>query len=199
MIKHPAHNIIGLLGGSFNPAHEGHVYISQKAKEHLQLDSLYWLVCPQNPLKSADNMASFKCRMDKAIKLTARFPFIEISNYEARFDTIRSIDTIKSLQNDFPQTQFIWLMGADHLPFFQLWEAWETIVETIPIAIFAREEFLDNLTESCLYKQYHEAYIEDPSQLKSCSAPAWAVIDIPVHPASATRIREANHHGTPIT
>src|SRR3954471_15978292 len=105
---------IGLLGGSFNPAHEGHVHLSREAIKRLDLDEVWWLVSPQNPLKPARGMAPLEERMAGAVRL-AEPPRLRVTDLEARLGTRYTADTILALKRRFPATRFVWLMGADNL------------------------------------------------------------------------------------
>lgn len=185
--------VIGLLGGSFNPPHEGHLYISRQAKDKLGLEEVWWLVCPQNPLKSARELAPLEQRFRLSQKMAAHDGFITVSDYEKKFETVETIKTLKMLIKEYPESQFIWLMGADHLPHFHQWKKWHEIVELVPIAVIARGDALQELEASCLHQSYHADRIKEPSQLKWKKAPAWCVLDIPTHPASSTEIRRQNN------
>jgi nicotinate (nicotinamide) nucleotide adenylyltransferase len=131
---------IGLLGGSFNPAHDGHLHISEAALAQLQLDEVWWLVSPQNPLKASKGMASLPARLAEA-KTVARRPDIHVTDIEARLGTQYTIDTLSSLQRYCPRTRFVWLMGADNLEQMPKWRAWTAIFEAAPVAVFARSTY----------------------------------------------------------
>jgi nicotinate-nucleotide adenylyltransferase len=131
---------IGLLGGSFNPAHEGHLYISRYALKKLKLDEIWWLVSPQNPLKSSDEMAPFASRFASA-KHMAKNRRIHVSDFEQKTGTRYSIDTIKALQKRYPRVQFVWLMGADNLAQFHHWRRWREIFSRLPVVVFDRTPF----------------------------------------------------------
>ena len=129
---------IGLLGGSFNPAHEGHRQLSLEAIEALGLDELWWLVSPGNPLKEgASDMAPFEARLASAEKMAAGTP-IQVSDFEGRAGTRYTIDTLKALVRDCPEDRFIWLMGADTVAEFHRWKDWRGIAGLLPIAVLPR-------------------------------------------------------------
>lgn len=132
---------IGLLGGSFNPAHIGHVALSVEAKERLELDEIWWLFTPGNPLKDTCDLPDMDARMTQAEPLVAKHSFIQLSRIEAEFGTSYTIDTLKALQRRFPEPHFIWLMGADNLAQFHQWQDWQDIPEIMPFAVFAREPY----------------------------------------------------------
>src|SRR5690348_11780205 len=115
---------IGLLGGSFNPAHAGHRHISIEAMQALDLDEVWWLVSPGNPLKEdARDMAPFAARLTSARRM-ARRSRIRVSDFEAREGTRYTIDTVRMLKRRYPNHQFIWLLGSDTLPNFHKWRDW---------------------------------------------------------------------------
>ena len=163
---------IGLLGGSFNPAHAGHLHISEIALKKLGLNQVWWLVSPQNPLK--DKIGKFEERLDAAKKLTARNPKIKVLDLENKFGTQYTIDTLKRLKTKFPHYEFVWLMGADNLIQLPKWKRWEEILKLVPIQVFDRAEYF--------YKAIGQlAYQKHKSRIKYHK--------IRKHPASATEIR----------
>lgn len=128
---------IGLLGGSFNPAHEGHLYVSDVALKRLGLDYVWWLVTPQNPLKSTDGMESLHDRV-RGARAVARHPRIVVMDIEHDFRTHYSFDTLRALQRRFPLVKFTWLMGSDNLAIFRRWHRWAEFAQLLPIAVIQR-------------------------------------------------------------
>jgi nicotinate-nucleotide adenylyltransferase len=128
---------IGLLGGSFNPAHRGHRRITLDAIRALDLDEAWWLVSPGNPLKPAAGMAPMAARLASA-RLQARRAPIRATAIEARLGTRYTADTIRKLQRRYPRQRFVWLMGADNLAQFHRWRDWRGIAREVPIAVIAR-------------------------------------------------------------
>jgi nicotinate-nucleotide adenylyltransferase len=126
---------IGLLGGSFDPAHAGHLYVSEVARRALTLDQVWWLVSPGNPLKPEPD--PFEQRLTRA-RLVARTPFIHVTGIERQLGTRYTIDTVRALQARFSQVDFVWLMGSDNLPQFSRWRRWRELAATIPIAVVRR-------------------------------------------------------------
>jgi nicotinate-nucleotide adenylyltransferase len=126
---------IGLLGGSFDPAHEGHLYVSDVARKGLKLDQVWWLVTPGNPLKPTPG--SVELRVARA-RLVARAPYIAVTGIEAALHTRYTIDTVTELQRRFPGARFIWLMGTDNLEQFSRWRRWRELAARIPIAVVRR-------------------------------------------------------------
>ncbi|MGK2285007.1 nicotinate-nucleotide adenylyltransferase [Pedomonas sp. V897] len=131
---------VGLLGGSFNPAHRGHLHISREALKRLRLDAVWWLVSPQNPLKSADGMAPLAVRLASA-RAMARDPRIVPTDVERKLGTRYTVDTLEALVALHPGTRFIWLMGGDNLQGFHRWRQWRRIVRVVPIAVLLRPSY----------------------------------------------------------
>jgi nicotinate-nucleotide adenylyltransferase len=127
----------GLLGGSFNPAHEGHRRITLAAIAALGLDEVWWLVSPGNPLKPAAGMAPLPARLAAARRAARRAP-IRVTAIEARLGTRYTVDTISTLIARYPRRRFIWLMGADNLQQFDQWRDWRSIARKVPIAVIGR-------------------------------------------------------------
>ncbi len=126
---------VGLLGGSFNPAHEGHLHITKMCLKALGLDRVWWLVSPGNPLKPVKGMAPFAERLASA-EAMARDPRIVVSDIETRLGTRYTADTLAALTGRFPEIRFVWLMGADNMLQFPKWRNWREIAETVPIAVY---------------------------------------------------------------
>ncbi|MGE5537684.1 MAG: nicotinate-nucleotide adenylyltransferase [Gemmatimonas sp.] len=192
-----AHLRIGILGGSFNPAHEGHRHISLLALKHLALDELWWLVSPQNPLKSTADMASFAERFAGA-KDMARHPRIRVTDLELRLGSRYTADTLRTIVRRFPRTHFVWIMGADNLRQISHWRDWTLIFRTVPIAVFDREPYSWGALASHAarrFRQYrwHQSHA---AQLALATAPAWVFFHCRRHPASATAIRAGRRVAT---
>lgn len=128
---------IGLLGGSFNPAHGGHRAITLKAMAALGLDEVWWLVSPGNPLKPRAGMAPLAARFASAQRQARRAP-IRVTALEQELGTRFTVDTARAIVRRWPKHRFIWLMGADNLAQFDRWKAWRRIAATMPIAVIAR-------------------------------------------------------------
>ena len=127
---------VGLLGGSFDPAHAGHVHVSRWALRAFGLDRVWWLVSPGNPLK-ADAPADMARRM-AAARAIMRHPRVEVTDIEARLGTRLTVETLAALRGRRPGVRFVWLMGADNLRGFHHWERWEEIMASIPVGVLAR-------------------------------------------------------------
>lgn len=183
---------VGLLGGSFNPAHDGHVHLSQIALQRLGLDQVWWLVSPQNPLKPTIGMTPLDQRLEGA-KTMARDPRIWATDLEAALGTEYSIDTVKCLKRLFPKVKFVWLMGADNLIQIPQWRQWTTLFEQLPIAIMGRPTYSLGALNGLAAQRYRRRRVL-PGKFRSLASrrtPAWAFIPGPLHLGSATAIRKA--------
>ena len=189
--------VIGLLGGSFNPAHDGHLYISVEALKRLALDEVWWLVSPQNPLKPRAGMAPFEERMARA-QTVARHPRIRVSDLEARIGTTYTAETLRRLTM-MPDERFIWLIGADNLLQLPKWQHWERIFALAPIAVFDRTPYSQSAVASKAGHRFAHARIAETAahSLKDKATPAWTYIHLPPHPASSTAIRAGKPRGQP--
>lgn len=128
---------VGLLGGSFNPAHAGHILIAEQALKRLRLDEVWFLVSPQNPLKSKSGMKSYSTRFRSVEKLISD-KRMRVTSLERQFGTHYSYETIDLLKKRFPNIRFVWLMGADGLDSLPYWGRWKSLISSIPVAVFAR-------------------------------------------------------------
>ena len=183
---------IGLLGGSFNPAHEGHLHISREALRRLRLDAVWWLVSPQNPLKSTDGMAPLTVRMASAAAV-ARHPRIHPTAIESSLGTRYTADTLAALKARFPGTHFVWLMGADNLIQLPRWARWREIAEMVPIAVFGRPAYSLRAMQGKVAQRYARQRVDaaDAGRLAGLAPPAWAFFPIKLHTASSTALRAA--------
>jgi len=128
---------VGLYGGSFNPAHEGHAHVAETAKRRLGLDRVIWLVSPQNPLKGRHETAGLAERMAGAREL-AEGPGMIVSDAETLLGSAYTIDVVRALKARFPRVKFVWIMGADSLATFHRWRGWTQIMQEIPVAVVSR-------------------------------------------------------------
>lgn len=138
---------VGLLGGSFNPAHAGHRRISLFARAALGLDEVWWLVSPGNPLKAGSTMAPLAPRVAAALHQARRAP-IRVTAIERELETRFTVDTLRALRRRYPKIEFTWLMGSDNLVQFHRWRAWREIARTMPIAVIARPGYDGNAMAS---------------------------------------------------
>lgn len=181
---------IGLLGGSFNPAHEGHLHISRVALNRLRLDQVWWLVSLQNPLKNATDLASLKQRLERA-KVTAHDPRIVVSNLEVELGTRYTIDTVSALQRRFPNLKFVWLMGGDNFVQLPQWKNWRQLMRRIAVAVIARPGFTMRARVARAARTFAAAKVNESAaaRLMDHPPPAWVLLEGRLHRASATAIR----------
>ena len=183
----------GLLGGSFNPAHGGHRAISLMAMEQLDLDDLWWLVSPGNPLKPKAGMAPLGARLATA-KAQARRSRIRPTAIETQLGTRYTIDTLRALVRRYPHRRFIWLMGADNLGQLHLWRDWRNIARLMPIAIIARPGY-DSGARAAVAMGWLRAFVRLTGQKRhwtKWSPPALVFLHFPPDSRSATLARVAN-------
>ena len=188
---------IGLLGGSFNPAHAGHLHISRLALQRLGLDYVWWLVSPQNPLKPVRGMASLAERLRGAVAVARRHPRIRVSAIEARLGTRYTVDTLAALRRHFPATRFVWLMGADNLSQLVRWRQWSRIFHLVAIAVFARGSYVMKALAGKAARRFRRFRVSSGRArgLASKPLPAWAFLPTPLNTASATAIRRKRSKG----
>ena len=186
------HRRIGLLGGSFNPAHSGHLHLSLAALCHLDLDEIWWMVSPQNPLKPVVGMAPFAQRVEQARQVAAECRRIRVTDIEDRLGGSHyTADTLKSLTRRFPRLRFVWLMGGDNLVQLPRWERWTEIFRTVPIAVFDRPSYSHKALAGIAAHRYarHRVPEQAARRLAEATPPAWVFFHTPLDQTSATRIR----------
>lgn len=183
---------VGLLGGSFNPAHEGHVQASLTALRKLKLDRVYWLVSPQNPLKSRGDMAELDRRLAQARRV-ARHPRIVVTDVERRLGTRYTVDTLARLVRR-RGPRFVWLIGADNLVQLPRWRNWRRLVETVPVAVLDREPYGYRALVGKVAQAYHKMRMpgELAGTLTESVPPVWVFLRWRRHPASSTALRRSN-------
>jgi len=186
---------VGLLGGSFNPAHDGHLHISREALKRLGLDQVWWLVSPQNPLKPAAGMPPLAQRLARA-RAVADHPAIRVTDLEHRLGTTRTARTLALLIRRFPRTRFVWLMGADNLQQLPKWWRWTRIFRTVRVAVFDRSPYSYGALAGVAAQRYAQARTDRPAAVWNRGVPAWSYLTIRRHPASATALRAAQGHAT---
>ena len=182
---------IGLLGGSFNPAHGGHLHISRLGLQLLGLDEVWWLVSPQNPLKPTVGMAPFAERLAEAREVAVDERRIVVSAIEAELGSTYTADTLRTLCRRFPHTRFVWLMGGDNLAQFPHWKQWQDIFRTVPIAVFARPGASAKALAGMPARRFARWRILPAAarRLAVMPPPAWVFFHTRLDPRSATRIR----------
>jgi nicotinate-nucleotide adenylyltransferase len=185
---------IGLLGGSFNPAHRAHRAMSLAAMAALGLDEVWWLVSLGNPMKDkANDMAPYAARLASA-RLQARRSRIRVSDFEARADTRYTVDTLRLLLDRWPRDRFIWLMGEDTVAQFHQWKDWRALARMVPIAVMSRPGY-DDEARAARAMGWLRHFVRPASQARrwtEWSAPAISFLRLPPDRTSATRLRASN-------
>lgn len=181
---------VGLFGGSFNPPHAGHVLLAEIALRRLDLDQLWWMVTPGNPLKSVRELMPLSDRIAACEALTED-PRIKVTAFEASHRVRFTADTLDLVKTRNPNVNFVWLMGADNLKNFHRWQRWRKIVETMPIAVIDRPGATLSYISSIVAKTFGYARIdeEDAPRLARMKAPAWTFIHGPRSSLSSSAIR----------
>jgi len=180
---------IGLFGGSFNPAHEGHRHVAETARVKLGLDRIIWLVSPQNPLKNRHDTAPLAERIREIT------PFIGpndiISDVETRIDATYTLDTLRALKARFPGVHFVWIMGGDSLASFHKWRGWVQIMHMVPVVVVSRPGAMMNARLSPAAKRFAHFRVKERQAhlLPLMTPPAWAYLKGPLHTHSSTAIR----------
>lgn len=182
---------VGLFGGSFNPPHAGHVLVAEVALRILELDQLWWMVTPGNPLKDGRELLSLAERIEQSEKIVPK-PRIRVTAFEAAFDVRYTADTLELVRSRNPGVDFVWIMGADNLTQFHQWQRWREIAMAMPIAVIDRPGSTLALTSSVFAKTFADARVDErnAASLARRPAPAWTFIHGPRSSLSSTAIRE---------
>ena len=181
---------IGLLGGSFDPPHIGHLFVSKEAKKLLNLDEIWWLVTPHNPLK-IKKPASYENRIINCKNIVKNHP-IKIKEYEKLINSGYSYRTIKYLKKRYKNFKFFWLMGSDNLIYFHKWQDWKKIFNEVFVVVFKRHGYNSNALNSIAKKTFQN-YSLNPSQIKYedfKALPSWVFLQNKEVKISSSEIRE---------
>jgi nicotinate-nucleotide adenylyltransferase len=182
---------VGLYGGSFNPAHEGHAHVAETARRRGRLDRVIWLVSPQNPLKTAHDTADLAERMAGATVL-AKGPGMIVSDAETKLGSAYTIDTVRALKAHFPRVKFVWIMGADSLATFHRWRGWTQIMREVPVMVVSRPwiSLKSRFSPAALrFARFRRRSIEAP-MLAGRRPPAWVFLFGRFNFQSSTALRE---------
>lgn len=179
--------VVGLLGGSFDPAHDGHAHITREAMKRFRLDAVWWLVSPGNPLK-AEGPAPLAERMERA-RLVMAHPRVTITDVETRLGTRYTAATLERLIALYPGVRFVWLMGADNLVQFHRWDRWRDIMRMVPVGVLARPGYGVKARLSVAARAFDGSRVP-PEELAISTPPAWAFVNVPLVDLSSTAIRQ---------
>ncbi len=183
---------IGLMGGSFDPAHAGHAHVATTALKHLGLDQVWWLVAPQNPWKAhASDFAARLAGAERLARATTAGDRLIATDLERRLGAFRTIETLRALQARFPATRFVWVMGADGLVSMHLWRAWREIWGRLPICIVARPGVQGRALAAPAPALFARARLpqEAARELAWRAPPAWVYLRAPLVDLSSTSLR----------
>jgi nicotinate-nucleotide adenylyltransferase len=183
---------VGLYGGSFNPAHAGHLHVSRLALRRLALDRVWWLVSPGNPLKDRTILAPLPERMAGAAAI-ARDPRVSVTDFESRIGARYTRDSLHWLVRHRPGIRFVWIMGADSLAGFHRWQGWRTIARTMPIAVIDRPGFTLTGVAGRAAQALGRYRLDesDAALLADAEPPAWVFLHGPRSDLSSTALRNA--------
>jgi nicotinate-nucleotide adenylyltransferase len=189
---------VGLFGGSFNPAHEGHAHVAETAKRRLKLDKVIWLVSPQNPLKPKHETADLAERMEGARRY-ARGPGMIVSDFETRVGAQYTIDTVRALKARFPRVKFVWIMGADSLATFHRWRGWTQIIHEVPVAVVSRPwiSLKSRTSPAAIRFRRFRKSAGEAIGLTKATPPAWAYLRGRFNYQSSTALRARRRRRTP--
>jgi len=181
--------VIGLLGGSFDPAHDGHVHVTLEALRRFRLDRVWWLVSPGNPLK-ARGPAPMARRLERARALM-RHPRVTVTDLEVRLNTRYTADTLARLHALMPGQRFVWLMGADNLAQLHHWDDWRAILRTTPVGVIARpgDRMAGRMSPAAHAFRRYQLPEAEAAALGRKPAPVWCMLNVPMNAASSSAIR----------
>ena len=181
--------VVGLLGGSFDPPHSGHVHISKAAIKHFRLDQLWWVVSPGNPMKTR-GPAPMEHRL-QASRALMRHPRVRVTDIEEKLGTRYTAETLAAMQRRYQGVHFVWIMGADNLVQFHRWQNWRWIIKNFPIGVIARPGDRISARLSRAARMYRAA--KQPKQsthiLGFAETPSWAFVNLPMSEQSSSAIR----------
>jgi len=182
---------VGLLGGSFDPPHGGHVHITRWALKAFALDQVWWLVSPANPLKRS-GPAPMGRRIAACLDLV-QHPRVKVTNLETRLGTRYTAHTLEKLIAHYPGVRFVWLMGADNLADIHRWKHWRRIMDTVPVGVLARPGGQLAAGCSCAARVYreHRLSARSATALPFRAAPCWSLLTGPMMDVSSSQIRAA--------
>ncbi|HTI67596.1 MAG TPA: nicotinate-nucleotide adenylyltransferase [Caulobacteraceae bacterium] len=190
---------VGLFGGSFDPAHDGHAHVAQTALRRLRLDRVIWLVSPHNPLKQARGPAPLAQRLAGA-RAVAHGPAMIVSDVESRIGSRYTLDTVRLLKGRFPGVRFVWLMGSDNLAGFHRWRGWSQIMREAPMAVVARPGALHPSRAAPAARRFAAGRLpaRAAALLPGRPAPAWTYLAGPLNPTSSTALRARSQAASPV-
>ena len=187
-----------MLGGSFNPAHEGHLHVARQAMAHIGLDQLWLMVSPGNPLKGGANMAPFGTRLASAARIADGRRIIA-TDIESKLGTRYTADTMRALKRRFPRADFVWLMGADNLCQLPRWGNWLRIMHAMPMLVIPRPGATRRALAGRAVARFRRNRLGARAglMLATAAAPSWILLPVKENAASATALRETTEGAAP--
>lgn len=181
---------VGVMGGSFNPPHQGHALVARVALRRLRLDQVWWVVTPGNPLKEAGGLPPIDVRIAKTRGL-ANDPHMRVTGFEAALGSSFTVDTLAFLRRRHPGVRFVWVMGADGLANFHRWRQWRRIAALMPIAVIDRPGYRLRAMASPAARSMIRFYVgeQQASRLQRAASPCWTFLTTRLSPISSTKIR----------
>jgi nicotinate-nucleotide adenylyltransferase len=181
---------IGLFGGSFNPAHHGHYMVALYALKRLELDWVWWMVSPQNPLKDPSETGEYAARL-ASTRAIARHPRFIVTDVEKQLGSRTTAETLRGLKPLLAHGRFVWIMGADSFANLHRWHDWLEIADTLPLAVLARPGYSLRALGGPAATRFSEAQVPThlAPRLAGTAPPAWCFIPMPLRPESSTAIR----------
>jgi nicotinate-nucleotide adenylyltransferase len=189
---------IGLFGGSFNPAHRGHLMVALFALKRLKLDWVWWLLSPQNPLKDPNETNDYNIRL-RSTRAIARHPRFIVTDLERQIGSRTTSETLRRLAPTLARGRFVWIMGADSFADLHHWHDWIDIAEALPLAVLARPGHSIRALSSPAAQCHcvRRIAIDAASRLAGKPAPRWVFVPMPLRPESSTAIRNRRNRGLP--
>lgn len=186
---------IGLLGGSFDPPHAGHAHITREALKRFDLDAVWWLVTPGNPLKTKGPQPL--ARRLEAARAVMTHPRVRVTDLERRLGTRYTAETIAALSCRYPGVRFVWLMGADNLAGFHNWERWQEILDRVPVGVLARpgQRISARMSPAALRYRRFRMPARQSQRLAMAAPPAWCFVNVPLVDLSSSDIRARGDWG----
>ena len=183
---------VGVMGGSFDPPHEGHLIVAQTALRRLQLDQLWWLVTPGNPLKSHDRLQSLEDRMAACRRMAGSDPAMHVTGFEAQLDSAFTAQTLEFLGRRMPGVAFCWVMGADNLAHVHFWQNWRGIARALPLAVIDRPDWRLRALASPAAQALRRYRVPetDAASLPGRRPPCWTFLTAKLSPLSSTELRQ---------
>lgn len=183
---------VGLFGGSFHPAHDGHLHVAETARKRLGLSRVLWLVSPGNPLKAPHLWQGYAKRVASATAKTTGYPGQFVCESEQAFGTRYTSETVRGFQDRWPDVHFVWIMGADSLQNFHLWRDWQQLALQVPIAVISRPGDGIRARLSPFARRFADARVPAlaAAGLAAKAAPAWVYLPAPMQFQSSTAIRQ---------